>query len=151
MAWQQIKRLCFKMVIGPLDEEEARRINKYSKHKVSVLYKKALTRLSHTGSQAFHFNSFSYHLPQSQTSTLLDDLTNWRNDTACLQDVIPLMIEQFKLVWHSGNLAGIFYWPLVFIWGQMVSKWSKGGHLCQTGTTIPEQKRGVAKPLIGCL
>lgn len=73
MAWPLIKRLCFNMVIGPMDEEDARRINKHSKHKASVLYKKTLTRLSHTDSQALHYNSFSYHLPKCQT--LPDDLT----------------------------------------------------------------------------
>lgn len=83
MAWPLIKQLCFNIVIGPMDEEDARRINKYSEHKASVLYKKALTRLSHTRSQELHFISFSYHLPQSQTSTLLGDLTNWKNETLC--------------------------------------------------------------------
>lgn len=64
------------MVIGPMDKEDARGVNKYAEHKASVLYKNKLTRLSHTASQAFHFDSFSYHLPRSKTSTLLDDLTN---------------------------------------------------------------------------
>lgn len=68
MAWALIKRLCFNMVIGPTDEEDDRRINKYTKHKASVLYKKAFTRLSHTASQALHLNSFSYHLPKKPNS-----------------------------------------------------------------------------------
>lgn len=48
MAWLLIKQLSFNIVIGPMDGEDARGINKHSKHKASALYKKALTRLSRT-------------------------------------------------------------------------------------------------------
>lgn len=60
------------MVIGPMDEEDASGINKDSKHKASVLYKKTLTRLSHTDSLTPFESIF---IPPARKQPLLHDLT----------------------------------------------------------------------------
>lgn len=54
-VWLLIKQLCFNMLISPMDGDDARGINKHSKHKASVLHKKPLTRLNHRHSQATAF------------------------------------------------------------------------------------------------
>lgn len=43
------------IVIGSTGEEDVKGIQKYSRHRASVLYKKELTRLSHSDSQAHIF------------------------------------------------------------------------------------------------